>query len=178
MLGHMKKTILSACLLATTLLGVAPLASAMTYTNGDLFLVFRQSQSSANDVEFNIGSISNYLGLTRGTVVPVTAWNSNQVLSAYGAATWTDVINNDGKFVLVAATPYVPNSPSSVCWITDGDAGTTPTMVSGSALSTMISKVRQVAADAYQLAGNGNQYLSIAPGNQGSYSYDVSYARA
>jgi hypothetical protein len=43
-------------------------ACAFTYTNTDLLLIFRQD--GFNDVEFNLGTVSNFLGQADGRRSP------------------------------------------------------------------------------------------------------------
>jgi hypothetical protein len=47
--------------------------SAFDYTNSNLLLVFRKD--NALDVEFNIGSVTNFLGKANGTTMQVTNWS-------------------------------------------------------------------------------------------------------
>jgi hypothetical protein len=66
-------------------------ARAWTYKDGDVLLVFRESAipsqypSPNNDVEFDIGSVTNFLGRTNGYTATVTGWTLSQVTSVYGA---------------------------------------------------------------------------------------------
>src|SRR5947207_14353847 len=89
------------------------IAGAFTYSNTDLLLIFR-SDSGFSDVEFNIGSISNYLGKASGTTITVTNWNFNQVVSNFH-----DSISGV-KFLLIATTASTDSPRRS--WLTDASS--------------------------------------------------------
>ena len=63
----MKKIILLTLAAVTWL--AAPLAQAWTYSDGDVLLVFR---NGSQDVEFDLGSVTNFLGQTNGYTTTVT----------------------------------------------------------------------------------------------------------
>jgi hypothetical protein len=63
----------------------APLAQAWTYNNGDVLLIFRNASNPARDVEYDIGSVNQFLGQTNGYTVAVTNWNPAIVQGVYGA---------------------------------------------------------------------------------------------
>ena len=81
---------------------VMPSASAFTYADGDLLLVFRKD--GFNDVEFNIGSVSNYLGRANGTKLTVSNWDLNLVRANFNNSLASV------KFLLVAATSSTDTS--------------------------------------------------------------------
>lgn len=56
-------------------------ASAFNYHEGDLMLVFRKD--GYRDVEFNLGTVSNFLNQASGTRGAVTNWNRSLVLSNF-----------------------------------------------------------------------------------------------
>ena len=85
----------------------AQLASAINYNPADLMLVFRQD--GQKDVEFDLGSVSNYLGKAVGTKMPIT-YNQTTVLNNFGGSL-TGV-----KFALVATTTKSDNSIRA--WVT------------------------------------------------------------
>jgi len=97
--------------LALGLLSAAT-AQAWTYHDGDVLLIFRESAlptypSPYNDVEFDIGSVTNFLGLTNGYTTTVTGWTLSQVTGVYGA-------NLTGvSVILVAATNPTNATPTA-----------------------------------------------------------------
>jgi hypothetical protein len=119
---------LGALILAT---GWTQTLSAFTYSNANLLLVFRKD--TFNDVEFDLGSVSNFLGLANGTVITVTNWNLNQVKAQYN----NSLLNV--KFLLAAAT----SSDDTVrrAWLTDVGTSDTPTDQTGSRMSQILSKI-------------------------------------
>ncbi len=78
------KKIFQLSLIALALLPALP-AGAWTYNDGDVLLVFRESAipstypSLHNDVEFDLGSVTNFLGKTNGYTTTVTGWNLSKV---------------------------------------------------------------------------------------------------
>jgi hypothetical protein len=89
-------------------------ARAWTYSDGDVLLIFRESgipstyPSPNNDVEFDIGSVTNFLGKTNGYTVPVTAgWSLSAVTSVFT----TDLTGV--SVVLVAATSPTNATPTA-----------------------------------------------------------------
>lgn len=84
------------------------------YNDGDVLLVFRESQlasyiypSGLNDVEYNLGSVTNYLGKTNGYTTTVTGWNLSQVQGVYG----TDLTGV--SVILIAATSPTNLNPTA-----------------------------------------------------------------
>src|SRR5258708_574673 len=113
--AHMKRSLPMFCVLAGALM--AQSASAFTYTDFDLLLVLRQEGLS--DVEFNLGSVTNFLGKADGTVVTVTNFDVNLAKSSF---------NNNlvgVKFVLMAATNS--NATIKPAHLTDADPASVPT---------------------------------------------------
>src|SRR6266487_452522 len=53
--------------------GTACSAGAFNYSDSDLLLVFRKD--GFRDVEFDLGSVSNYLGKAAGTKLTVSKWD-------------------------------------------------------------------------------------------------------
>ena len=76
----MKKFILIT--LAALSLLTTPPARAWTYNNGDLLLVFR---NGSQDVEFDLGSVTQLLGKTNGYTTTITGWDPNLVTSTFGS---------------------------------------------------------------------------------------------
>src|SRR6266851_7099701 len=92
--------------------GWAQLLAAFTYNDTDLLLVFRKV--NFNDVEFNLGSVSNYLGHATGTTIAVTNWDLGLV-----ASNFNNTLDNV-DFLLVAATAVT--DPLRRVWLTDAKA--------------------------------------------------------
>lgn len=110
----MKKIILST--LALLALLATPPARAWTYKDGDLLLIIRKS--SQPDVEFDLGTVSNYLGHTTGYTANITGWSPSLVTSTYGSSDLTGA-----KAVLLAATKRTDASPRA--WLTGTKPNTT-----------------------------------------------------
>jgi len=87
-------------------------AAAFTYSDTDLLLVFRKE--STTNVIFNLGSISNYLGLANGTALPVNSFDFSRVTAVFGS----DLTG--AKYVLMAAT--TPSDSLLRAWLSDADA--------------------------------------------------------
>lgn len=100
--------------LAGLVLLATPLARAWTYTDGDTLLIFRAS--GFNDVEFNIGNVSQFTNLPAGTTITVSGWNSSLVTSTFG---------NDltGVSVILASTTSTFAGSSRASWLTGADTG-------------------------------------------------------
>jgi hypothetical protein len=100
---------------ALALLALLPAlpAGAWNYKDGDVLLIFRESAipstypSPNNDVEFDLGSVTNFLGHTNGYTTTVTGWNLANVQAVYGSdLTGVSVI-------LIAATSPTNASPTA-----------------------------------------------------------------
>ena len=118
----MKKIFQSAALAALALLS-APQARAWTYNDGDTLLVFRGS--GFNNVEFNIGNISQFTNLADGTTITVPNWNLGLVTSIFGS-------DLTGVSVIVAATKS-SSDPARAAWLSSKDTGATVTELTSSA---------------------------------------------
>ena len=90
----------------------APLARAWTYNDGDALLIFRAS--GFNDVEFDLGNVSQFTNVTSGATITVNGWDSSLVTNTFGA-------NLTGVSVIVAATTS-PTDASLAAWLSSGDA--------------------------------------------------------
>lgn len=141
-------------------------AFALTYTNTNLLLVFRQS--GFNDVEFNLGSVSNFTGLSAGTMVTVTNWSLNAVLTNYNNSL------SGASFLLAACTEASPIAGRRT-WLTDADPNTAPTDVFSSILADQLSTISKAGSDAAAFSGNTTSATYITdPSQPGSYTADVS----
>jgi hypothetical protein len=95
--------------IAALVLQAAPLAQAWTYSDGDVLLIFRNVQNPNNDVEYDIGSVNQFLGKTNGYTATVTNWNPAIVQGVYG----TDLTGL--SVALLAVTS--PTNSSNTAWV-------------------------------------------------------------
>ena len=106
------KKLFSFSLAALALLPALP-AAAWTYKDGDLLLIFRESAlpgtfpSPNNDVEFDLGSVTNFLGKPAGYTTTVTGWDPTVVQAVYGSDL-TGV-----SIILIATTSPTNASPTA-----------------------------------------------------------------
>jgi hypothetical protein len=113
--GIPMKTFYKTLVVATALLA-APFAHAWTYTNGHALLIFRQS--GLNNVEFDLGDISQFVGKPNGYTAPVSGWNSNLVTGIFGS-------DLSGVSVILAATTSDTNA-SPAAWLSSGEPDALP----------------------------------------------------
>ena len=132
--------------------------SAFTYGDGDLLLIFRKD--TFKDVEFNLGSVSNFLGKANGTVITVTNWSLNAVVTNFH-----DTLSG-GKFILLATTAI--SDPVRRSWLTDANAGGTPTDISGSKMSTVIGKINYIGNQAQASTATNNVQVYIVSSREPS----------
>src|SRR5258706_10296085 len=139
------------------------IAGAFSYSDGDLILVLRKENDK--DIEFNIGTVSNYFGKASGTTIVVTNWDFNLVRSTFTPFTTLAGI----KFVIMATTSA--SDPVRRSWLTDSDASGTPTDTSASKMSTLHSKIDYVGQLAQAYTATNNQQSYVVPANDpSSYS--------
>ena len=74
----MKKIILPAIALLA-LLAATP-ARAWSYNDGDVLLIFRES--GHNNIEYDLGNVSQFLGQTNGYTTTITKWDPGLVTTA------------------------------------------------------------------------------------------------
>lgn len=147
---------------ALTLLAT-PLARAWTYNDGDLLLVFR---NGSQDVEFDLGSVTNYLGQTNGYTTTVTNWDLSLVTSTFGSVS--------GLKVVLLATGGATN------WLSSAEPNTTAYNVSSQgadALNGVIGSVGTKPLYPIAIPTSGANSYSIDVGGQyasSSYDYIVS----
>jgi hypothetical protein len=156
------KSIILTTLAALTLL-TTPQARAWTYNDGDVLLVFRQG---SQNVEFDLGSVTNFLGKTNGYTKTVTGWDLSLVTSTFGSLTGV-------KVVLLAA-----GDPTN--WLSSAEPNTTAYNISASDADTLHGVISAVGTrPLYPIAiptAGANAY-SIDTGGQyagSSYDYTVS----
>lgn len=137
----MKRIFQLALVLAAGLLN--PSAHALIYGDTQLLLIF--SKTGFNDVEFSLGSVSNYLNKTAGTVLTVTNtgvtnnWNFVLVRSNFTSLAGV-------KYTVLAATDNA--NVAQRVWLTDADPNNTPLEVTGSARNNIRSKINGVGVEA------------------------------
>lgn len=152
------KKIIHLTLTALALLAT-PLARAWTYNDGDVLLVFR---NGSQDVEFDLGSITNYLGKTNGYTAIVTGWNSSLVTSTFGSLT-------GAKIVLLA-------SAGGTNWLSSAEPNTTAYNISSSDADSLHSIVSAVGSrPLYPIAiptSGANSYSIDVGGQYAASSYD------
>ncbi|MGA2176870.1 MAG: hypothetical protein ABSH38_17990 [Verrucomicrobiota bacterium] len=100
-----------------------PLARAWTYQDGDVLLIFRES--GFNDVEFDIGGISQFLNQSSGYTAPVTGWDLGLVTNVFGS-------DLTGVSIILAATTSRTNAVRST-WLTSSESVTSVGDVTASA---------------------------------------------
>ena len=161
--NKMKFKILLTALTAMT----TSLSSAFTYSDTDLLLVFRKD--GFNDVEFNVGSVSNYLGLANGTRIIVNNWSLTTVNANFN--------NNLAgvRFALAAATDTT-NALRRV-WSTSANLYplTPVTDLAGSKWGQLRAKISTVGTEATNItSGSASQTFIAAPSDGSSYTFIVS----
>jgi hypothetical protein len=164
----MKKIILST--LAALALQSTPLARAWTYNDGDLLLVFRAS--GHNNIEYDLGSVTNLLGQTNGYTTTITGWDTSLVTAEFGPdLTGVEVI-------LLATTSSTDANPTA--WLTSAEPNTTAYNVSlsewASYLHGTISAIGNKPISPFNVpaavANPTNAYVINPFGQYGGASYD------
>ncbi len=146
--------------LAALVLLAAPLARAWNYNPGDLLLVFR---NGAQDVEFDLGSVTNFLGQTNGYTTTVTGWDLGLVTSTFGSL--------NGVSMALLATGGTTN------WLSSAEPNTTAYNGSSQAaniLNSVISAVGTKPANLFNVPSNSVNAYSIDATPSGQY-YHASY---
>jgi len=100
----------------------APLARGWTYQDGDVLLIFRES--GFNDVEFDLGNISQFANAPTG-LVAVTNWDASLVTNTFGS-------DLTGVSVIVAATTSRTNA-NLAAWLSSAGPNLVPRDVTPSA---------------------------------------------
>ena len=159
------KKILNEALVALAL--AAPLtARAWAYQDGDVLLIFRQS--GLDDVEFDLGNVSQFLNVPYGQTLPVTGWDLSLVTSTFGSDL-TGV-----SVVLLATTSRV--DPNLAAWVTSGDPTAVALDVTGSSWQgNFWSIINSVGTrpSTYQVPAAGASSYAIDPsGTYALASYD------
>src|ERR1041385_7261884 len=147
--------------------GAVQSAGAFTYSDSDLLLVFRRD--GFNDVEFNLGSVSNYLGRMSGTTMTVGGWDLNLVKANYNNSLASV------KFLLGGSTSAT--DASRRIWSSSAQLApsTPPTDLSGSRWNSLHSKLSYVGTEATNFtAGSASASFVVASSEVSSYTYIVS----
>src|ERR1041385_113865 len=158
------RSIVCQSLFAALLAGTVPLASAFTYSDGDLLLVFRKD--GFKDVEFNVGSVSNLLGRANGTKVTISNWDLNLVNTTFNNNL------NGVKYGLLAATDTTNALRRD--WATSSSLNplTPVTDLSGSKWGTLRAKISAIGTEATNITA-GSDSTSYVPDLNASSSYTV-----
>jgi hypothetical protein len=153
------KSIILITLAALTLLAT-PLARAWTYNDGDVLLIFRKG---TQNIEFDMGSVANFLGHTNGYTTTVTGWDSNLVTTTFGGSL------TGAKVVLIAST-------GASNWLSSAEPNTTAYNVSGQAADDLHGVISAVGTrPLYPIAipaTETNAYSIDTTGQYASSSYD------
>ena len=144
----------------------AAAAQAWTYQDGDALLIFREG--GFNDVEFDLGSVNQFLNQTNGYTAVVNNFDLSVVTGVFG----TDLTGVD---VVLVATTSLTNA-NRVAWFTSVTNNTTAYNVSPSTWqSALWAKINAVGTRPviYHVAAAGASAYSIDPnGSQRIASYD------
>jgi hypothetical protein len=139
----------------------APTAHAFSYEDEDLLLVFRKP--GFNDVEFNLGTVSNLLSRAEGSVTRITGWDPALVETQYEL---TDGV----EFILIATTGS--QAPVKRVWITSADADAVVQDRTPSQWKNLWSKIDGVGRKPLIYAGTDSSHsYVVAPDHISSYSY-------
>ena len=128
-------------------------------------LAFRKT--AFNDVEFNLGSVSNYLGLANGTTLTVTNFRVSAVTSNFNN-------NLSGVSVSLAAVTTAADALRRA-WVTDTELTGARQDITGSKFNLIRSKVEGIgqAAVNYTVGSLTNEFV-ISSSDAASYSYVAS----
>jgi len=151
--------------LATLALSVAQIASAINYSSRDLVLVFRKAGASSsvhvNNVEFDLGPVSNFMGYAPGSVHAVS-YNLSLVQSSFGGSL------ANVKFAVVGSTTSTANPLQA--WVSDGVLSGPAAMMTRGDLATLRGLVESVGVDAtYGTSSNASPYVVDS---QNGYAFD------
>lgn len=132
------------------------------YKDTDLLLAFRRT--GANDVLFDLGSVSNYLGQANGSVLTVSNYDFSRVQASFGS----DL--SGVKYVLMAVT--TTTDPQLRAWLSDGSTGGAPADETQSRWTQQRAKINGVGsrASTYAYPDATNQSLSISSSDPNSYT--------
>jgi hypothetical protein len=143
-----------------------PLARAWTYQDGNALLIFRET--GFDDVEFDIGSISQFLNRSNGYKAAVTGWNLTAVTNVFGSdLTGVSVI-------LAATTSWTNSSANRISWLTSSASVTTVNDVTSSAWQANLwSTIDNIGALPESIAPSATSDYVLASTDQAAYDYIV-----
>jgi hypothetical protein len=149
--------------LTAVLLG-ANVALGFTYQDQDVLLVFRKD--GFNDVEFNLGPITQFRSVAPGASLAVTNWDPGVVTNQF-------LFSEGAQVTIVAATPTTA-SPKKV-WLSNAELSSAPTDLTPSQWQGVWSKINSVGSRAALASGNtpANSWV-VAPTTQNSFSWIAS----
>ena len=159
------KNIFQLTLVGLALLGASPLRGGTTYQDGDVLLIFRQT--GQNDVEYDIGNISQFTNHPNGYAAAVTGWDPTVATGVFGS-------DLTGVSVIIASTTTLTN-PNRTSWLSSGNptatiSDVTPTIWQGNLWSVINA-----------IGNRPKTYLpketfpySLDPGGVASYDYIAS----
>jgi len=145
-----------------------PQVRAWSYSDGDLLLIFRES--GYNDVEYDLGSVTNLLGYTNGYATAITGWDPSIVTTEFGPdLTGVNVI-------LLAVTSSTNANPTA--WLTSTDPNTTAYRASQSAwtsdLHATIAAIGNKPISPFDVpTAEANAYSINPNGQYGGAAYDT-----
>ncbi len=154
---------LNRLLVAACATGAIQVASALNYSSTDLLLVFRKD--GVKDVEFDLGSVSNYLAVAAGTRVPVS-YDTNLVQTSFGGLSGV-------RFGVVGTTSQVDPLPR--VWLSDATLYSPPAEVTFSKFSQLTAKIDNVGINAAIYTATNSAPYTVATSASSSYDYIVTY---
>jgi hypothetical protein len=155
------KKIISSLLVAFALLSPS-LAPAFVYHDEDFLLIFRKP--GFDNVEFNLGTVSNYLNKANGYTIAVTNFDLSLVTNTLGS------LSADVRFFLVASTDK--SAANKRAWLGSSEPDTQPKDVTGSAWQNLWSQISGYGAGAQTYtASNATPSAVIPPGNLNSFDF-------
>jgi hypothetical protein len=152
-------------LFAAVAAGTVQIASALNYSPTDVLLVFRE-QGFPNDVLFDLGSVSNYLGHPLGTPIPVS-YDSTLVADNFGGSL------SGVDFALEAAV----SQQSSVgnVWLTDQNLSSPPPDMGLGSFGQLRSKIESIGTLATILTSSNGTPSFVDPiTDRNSYDFVAS----
>jgi hypothetical protein len=149
--------------LTAVLLG-ANVALGFTYQDQDVLLVFRKD--GFNDVEFNLGPITQFRSIAPGASLAVTNWDPGVVTNQF--------LFSDGAQVTILAATSSSASPKKV-WLSNAEPSSTPADLTPSQWQGIWSKINSVGTRAALGSGNtpGNSWV-VSPTSQNSFTWIAS----
>ncbi|MEI6194682.1 MAG: hypothetical protein WCS42_10160 [Verrucomicrobiota bacterium] len=156
--------------LALLALQATPQARAWGYKDGDLLLVLRSS--SHNNVEYDLGSVSNFLGRANGYTTNITGWNTSVATTEFGSDL-TGV-----KVILLATTS--PANPNPTAWVSSTEPNVTAYNGSQSDWDGLYGAINGVGSrpiypfNVTPAAATPTNAYVINPSSGASYDYTVS----